>query len=118
VTCVQAVQAKATDTVPAATSVVLLLLLLQVASAVIELQALLPNARVLYCSATGVSEVSGNSTIPGWRNAGCRARLRVGCMSGADPSLLHAAGLSDRLVLFTAQPCDTDCYCAFYLSGV
>ncbi|KAF8066309.1 strawberry notch-like protein [Scenedesmus sp. PABB004] len=30
----------------------------QVASAVIELQALLPNARVLYCSATGVSEVA------------------------------------------------------------
>jgi hypothetical protein len=29
----------------------------QVATAVIELQNLLPNARVLYCSATGVSEV-------------------------------------------------------------
>jgi hypothetical protein len=35
-----------------------LLPLLQVASAVIELQSMLPNARVLYCSATGVSEVS------------------------------------------------------------
>eukprot|EP00878_Enallax_costatus_P032695 GHUV01035950.1.p1 GENE.GHUV01035950.1~~GHUV01035950.1.p1 ORF type:complete len:643 (+),score=180.98 GHUV01035950.1:954-2882(+) len=30
----------------------------KVASAVIEIQALLPNARVLYCSATGVSEVA------------------------------------------------------------
>lgn len=29
----------------------------KVASSVIEIQALLPNARVLYCSATGVSEV-------------------------------------------------------------
>lgn len=39
-------------------SLLLLLLGVQVASAVIELQGMLPNARVLYCSATGVSEVS------------------------------------------------------------
>ncbi|KAF6265497.1 hypothetical protein COO60DRAFT_1623874 [Scenedesmus sp. NREL 46B-D3] len=33
----------------------------KVASAVIDLQAMLPNARVLYCSATGVSEVANMS---------------------------------------------------------
>lgn len=33
----------------------------KVAAAVIELQQRLPRARVLYCSATGVSEVSGDT---------------------------------------------------------
>lgn len=65
----------------------LLVLLLQVASSVIELQAMLPNARVLYCSATGVSEVScsssssrvlAESTLPLTRFQHCpKARMRT-----------------------------------------
>lgn len=49
----------------------------QVSMAVIELQRLLPNARVLYCSATGVSEVGKDR--PGGRRGGGEGRGGAGC---------------------------------------
>lgn len=56
---------------------------LQVASAVIELQSLLPNARVLYCSATGVSEARIAAlalfALP-FTAACCGVPRRAGCL--------------------------------------